>query len=302
MAAKKTILLLVLVLVIIGVVLMAGWKKTGLISPVSKLSVQTVNVAAPTPVPEPTSIPSPSAPSPSPDSIGASPIPLPDPLVYGPCRIIPVLMYHHIQPKEEAQAKKQLSISVNNDVFASQMAYLASRGYTALTPDQFLQGVASGVQGRSILLTFDDAYEDFYKYAYPELVKNNLRATVFVPTGLVGNSDYMNWSQISEIKSSGLVTFANHTWSHKNMGAASEQTIRYEISTAKTQLEEHGLGPVTSFAYPYGTENLKVDSIMKEMGITSAFTTVPGSYQCAKLPYDFRRTRIGNSPLSSYGL
>jgi len=100
-----------------------------------------------------------------------------------------------------------------------------------------------------------------------------------------------------------LITFANHTWSHKNLGKSSLEMAKFEVDTAKTQLEEHGLGPVTAFAYPYGTEGGSlIYGVLKDAGIKVAFTTIPGSYQCAKLPYDVRRTRVGNSSLSSYGL
>ncbi|MDO8503498.1 MAG: polysaccharide deacetylase family protein [bacterium] len=250
-------------------------------------------VASPTPTPSPSPTPKPTP----------TPIPLPDPKVYGPCKNIPVLLYHHVQPQEDAKANGQVSISMSNEIFATQMAYLKERGYRTLTPRELLDGlVSNSLSGRIVLLTFDDGYEDFYKYAYPELVKNSLRATVFVSTGLMGNPGYLSWGQISEMKGSGLITFGNHTWSHKNLGAASEEGIRYEVATAKTQLEEHGLGPVDLFAYPYGGETKKVQKMLEDLGIKIAFTTIPGPYQCAKLPLDFRRSRVGNSPLSAYGL
>ncbi len=229
-----------------------------------------------------------------------TPIPLPDPKVYGPCINVPVLLYHHVQPKEEAEAKGQKNISVNSDVFAEQMKYIAQKGYKTIFPDELLAGLEKGSLGKSVLITFDDGYADFYTYAYPELVKNNLKATVFLSTGLMSAPDYLTWAQIGEMTS--LVDFENHTWSHKNLGSASEDLAKYEIGTAKTQLEDRGLGPVTSFAYPYGTEGAAAKGVLKDLGIKTAFTTIPGNYQCARLPYSFRRTRIGNISLSAYGL
>lgn len=263
--------------------------RIGLLSPLG--GGQPVASPTPTPLPSPTPKPTP------------TPIPLPDPKIYGPCKNIPVLLYHHVQPQDDARTNGQVSISINNEIFASQITYLAQKGYRTLTPRELLDGlVVNSLSGKVVLLTFDDGYGDFYKYAYPELVKNNLRATVFVSTGLVGNPGYLTWGEISEMKGSGLVTFGNHTWSHKNLSAASEESIRYEVGTAKTQLEEHGLGPVDLFAYPYGGETKKVQKVLEDLGIKIAFTTIPGPYQCAKLPLDFRRSRVGNSPLSAYGL
>lgn len=248
----------------------------------------------PTPVSVPVSVPV--SPTPTP-----TPIPLPDPKVYGPCKNIPAILYHHIQPLEEAMAKNQKNISVTNDSFTNQMAYLAGKGYTTLTPDQLLAGLTGTLPGKPILITFDDGYRDFYTYAYLELVKNNLAATVFIVTGLVGGADYLTWDQIREMAGSGLITFANHTWSHKNLSSADEEKLKYEVRTAQEQLEDRGLGPVTAFAYPYGTQTKASEEVFKELGIKTAFTTIPGSYQCAKLPYAMRRSRIGNSPMSAYG-
>lgn len=248
------------------------------------------SISVPAPKPQPTPTPSP------------TPKPTPDPKIYGPCKNIPVTMYHHVEPETQAKEKHQKALTVDAQIFATQMDYLAKKGYKTLTPDELLAGLASGLPARVILLSFDDGYADFYQYAYPELVKHNFRATVFLPTGLVGNSDYLTWDQIAQMASSGLITFANHTWSHKSLGAANYSTASYEVQTAQKQLEQYGLGTSTSFAYPYGTKGKGVEEILKGAGIKMAFTTAQGSYQCAKLPYDFERIRIGNSSLASYGL
>ncbi len=292
-----------LLLVGLGALIAGGFVlwRTGNSLPAGKAGLSTsssISQATPGPSPlPPTPTPTPS-PSPSP-----SPTPSPDPKVYGPCKIVPVLLYHHIEPKEEALAAGQKNIFVDNTTFAGQLEYLVKRGYKTITPDELVAGLASGSVGaKNVLLTFDDGYEDFYTYAYPTLVKNGMKATSFVPTGLVGNPGYLNWGQIAEMKGSGLITFANHTWSHKNVGGGSEETIRREITTAQTQLVEHGLGPITAFAYPYGPAGGVAKKVLQELSIKSAFTTNPSWYQCAKLPYDFGRTRVGDTSMSFYGL
>lgn len=257
-------------------------------SPITGITSKGMVTSLPSPVPTTKPLP--------------TPISLPDPKVYGPCKNVPVLLYHHVQPNEQILEKKQQNISVDSEMFDKQMEYLGSRGYHPLTIPEFFSGITGSLPIKPIVLTFDDGYDDFYTYTYPVLKKYNITATVFLPTGLVGNPGYLNWGQIEEIKGSGLVTFANHTWSHKSLLGISEDAVRNEIATAKTQLEEHGLGPVEFFAYPYGSENQTVEKILKELGIKGAFTTLPGRQQCAGLPYQFRRNRVGSAPLSSYGL
>lgn len=281
----------ILSIVLLLIVIIFGKKLDGgsqILSPIAG------NVQKETPGPSPTP-----APTTKPLPI---PIPLPDPKVYGPCKSVPVLLYHHVQPNEQILEKKQQNISVDAEMFDKQMAYLVSRGYHPLTLSEFFSGLSTSLPTRPMVLTFDDGYEDFYTYVYPVLKKYNITATVFLPTGLVGNPGYLNWGQIEEMKGSGLVIFANHTWSHKSLLGIPEDVVRGEIATAKTQLEEHGLGPVEFFAYPYGSENQTIEKVLKELGIKGAFTTLPGWQQCAGLPYQFRRNRVGSAPLSSYGL
>ena len=56
--------------------------------------------------------------------------------------------------------------------------------------------------GRYVGITFDDAFCSFVKYALPELVRRNIPATLFVPTGYLGRKaawvDYGGENPVSE--------------------------------------------------------------------------------------------------------
>ncbi len=149
-------------------------------------------------------------------------------------------------------------------------------------------------------MTFDDAYGDFYVNAYPLLKDLGLKATVFTPTGLVQNNGYLTWNQISEMAGSGLIYFANHTWSHKSVGVAHD-VVSKEIGTSDSQLSEKGLNPSKIFAYPYGNSSDFAVSFLSQLGYKAAFTTWPGSTLCKKQRLTLPRIRVGNAPLSAYG-
>lgn len=255
-------------------------------------------------VPSATSVPSvipASIPSPTPS-------PTPKPLtfaemnqLYGPCVNLPVLMYHHIQPADQAAAKSQTNLTVTPETFRSHLEYLRSKTYNLISPTQLAAFFTAGtpLPPKSVLLTFDDAYADFAAYAAHILQEFGFSATVFVPTGLLENPDYLSWSDLSRL--SGNFHFGNHTWSHKNV-AATIEVIRNEISLADTQLADRGFNSPKIFAYPYGLANANAQTVLQDLSYQLAFTTQPGRILCAKQRLALPRLRIGNSALANYGL
>jgi peptidoglycan/xylan/chitin deacetylase (PgdA/CDA1 family) len=285
-----------LIFIIAGLVTW-GVLRTEKINPKSDFPLKTLSpetavmlVSTPTPVPTPT--------------------PTPRPLtfaemnkLYGPCVYLPTLMYHHIQDPEVAKEKNQTSLTTDTDFFLKQMDYLRTRGYTVVSMNDLINFFDAGIKipAKAVLITVDDGYDDFYFKAYPILSQYGLHATVFTPTGLINNYGYLNWEEVSQMNASGLVLFANHTWSHKNVKAAND-VVEKEITTADTQLAERGLNSPKVFAYPYGIEGSYAEGVLARMGYKLAFSTRPGSVLCKAQRFDLPRVRVGNRDLSSYGL
>lgn len=296
---KKFILPAALLIIIListsGYFVFLNKSKQEIISPLANKSASKIS---PTKIPSPTATPSATI-SPT-SSLSAQAAPL-----SGFCERIPVLLYHHIQPYDAAKQKGQTSLTVDNGFFDQQMAYLSSSGYNTLSADQLVNSLISHqqLQGKDVVVTLDDGYQDIFTYAYPIAQKYHIILNLMIPTGLVGgNPDYLTWGELKEMVGSGLVFAYDHTWSHASLGNAPLDKIKYEILTAKTQLEQNLGRPVTIFTYPYGSENSKVISILKENGFTGAFSTIPGFYQCDSFIMSLHRNRIGNSSLAYYGL
>lgn len=253
---------------------------------------------------------SPATPTPVPTATPTiTPTPTPRPLTFaemnqrwGPCAYVPTLMYHHVQPLEDAKAKNQTSLTVAPDTFRNQMEYLRSRGYTTIKPSDLIAffDAATPLPGKPILLTFDDGYEDLGSVAAPILHEFGFQATAFIPTGLLENPGYMTWGKINELAGSGFY-IANHTWSHHNVATTKEVDER-EIGTADKQLAQRGFNQSKIFAYPYGFASASGLEVLRSMNYTLAFTTIPGSTLCKGQRLTLPRIRIGNAGLSAYGL
>lgn len=252
----------------------------------------------PTPTPKPTPTPPPT-PTPTPRQLTFNELNS----LYGPCAVVPALMYHHIQDLTTAKQEGHGSLTVDTEIFRKQMQYLKDHGYNPIRPEQLIAFFDGGgsLPGKPVLLTFDDGYDDFSSDAVPVLRSFGFAATAFIPTGLLQNPGYMSWANLSDISGQGLIYFANHTWSHHNVSTSLTEDQK-EIGTADTQLAEHGLNTSKVFAYPYGNPSANGESVLSTLGYKLGFTTYPGWTQCRGRRFTLPRTRIGNASLSTYGL
>ena len=84
---------------------------------------------------------------------------------------IPVLLYHDIS----ASFKDYYTVSPSN--FASQMEWLYSIGYTALSFKEIRRFIENGGE-KAVIITFDDGYASFVNYAFPLLQDYGFKATI----------------------------------------------------------------------------------------------------------------------------
>jgi len=222
---------------------------------------------------------------------------------YGPCVKVPVLMFHHIESEAEAKLNHQTGLAVSPEFFAKDMEYLKIHGYTTIFPKDLINffDKEESLPKKSVMITLDDAYKDNYTNAYPILKQYGFKATIFTPTGLVQNPDYLSWQQIKEMNDSGLIYFANHTWSHHSSAGSLELQDK-EISLADKQLAERGQNSDKVFAYPYGNTSTDAEKILTKYDYKLAFTTVHGNILCKGKRFTLPRIRMNNAELNYFGL
>lgn len=222
---------------------------------------------------------------------------------YGPCKSVPILMYHHIMDAKSAKEIKATYLNVTPDVFRQQLDYLLGNGYSFIGLDEMAERIRNNsLPNKPVVLTFDDGYNDFYDNVYPILKEKGIKATVFVISQFVGGGQYFNWNEVKEMADSGLVLVGNHTLNHSSLPKLSRDEEINQIVSAKAVIQDH-IGKTTNyFAYPYGSSNQNAKDILRDNGFVGAVTTVIGRTQCLGLPYDWQRIRIGGGSLSRYGL
>jgi peptidoglycan/xylan/chitin deacetylase (PgdA/CDA1 family) len=122
-----------------------------------------------------------------------------------------------------------------------------------------------------VSLTFDDGYANQATTAAPILAAHAMQGTFFVPSGFVGSSGYLTWSQISALAAAGN-EIGGHTVDHVDLPTVTTAQARQEICADRDTLLQHGLA-ATDFAYPDGDFNAAVEATVQECGYNSARST-----------------------------
>lgn len=219
------------------------------------------------------------------------------------CLPVPVLMYHHLEPKPEAEKKGHAKLNVYPSYFEQQVQFLIKHNYQTVSAQNLVNSLLEHKKtpDRSVVLTFDDGYDDIYQNVFPLAKKYKIILNLMIPTGLVGNPGYLTWNNLVEIKKSGLVFIYNHTASHYSLVESDENKILEE--TVKPQnLLEGNLGAIPKIiTYPYGDFNERVIEILKKENFIAGFSTIKGIIECDVDIMNLPRLRIGNRPLTDYG-
>ncbi len=192
---------------------------------------------------------------------------------------IPILLYHSVAACADERFAEW---TVKPQLFGDHMSYLADNGYTAHTVKSLAEHVyllGQPPPPRSVAITFDDGFEDFFTNALPHLRRTGLTATVFVPTAYIGSSarwlrgmgegrrPTMTWNQLSACLSAGIELGA-HSHTHPELDAVGAAAVEYEVAHSQATLAP--LWPVTSFAYPHGYHSARVRDAVARAGFLCA--------------------------------
>ncbi|MFD1175610.1 polysaccharide deacetylase family protein [Paenibacillus puldeungensis] len=210
---------------------------------------------------------------------------------------IPVLAYHSVS---NSGIKNRFTVSTAE--FQQQMKFLHDEGYKTISLEQFraiLQGKVKN-NGKQILITFDDGYENTYTEAYPIMKQYGYIATLFVITDWMDGHNYINWDQAKLLHHSGW-DIMPHTKNHKSLPLLTREDQLDEIRSAKQTIEKHLRSKVRVFAYPYGFRDKTTVDILKGNGFDYAFTFENGITDASQDPLLMKRLIVwGTKSLMSF--
>ncbi len=224
-------------------------------------------------------------------------------------RAVPVLMYHHVCPHPGL-------VTVSPKTFEEHIAYLACKKYRALAADEFLEFLQGkrALDGRNVLITFDDGYLDNYVYAYPILKRYGLKATIFTITSLMGEGaarvhlgagktlpttpDHrackatvaegradevmLRWSEIEAMETSGTVEIHSHTHAHVRWDqlhpdkAQRLAVVKADLTASHAALKSRLGKDSRHLCWPWGYFEPEYQGIAAGVGFEAQYATTRG--------------------------
>jgi peptidoglycan/xylan/chitin deacetylase (PgdA/CDA1 family) len=205
---------------------------------------------------------------------------------------IPIFLYHYVEVVRNPKDTMRVRLAVRTDVFEKQLQTIQAAGFETA----FMRDVPAILAGKetaknTVILTFDDGYEDFYTDVFPLLQKYNMKATLYVINDFVGTNDYVTEAQLEELAASGFVEIGAHTLHHKDLKILSSAKAHDEIAGSKNDLEGRLHQPIESFAYPFGSLKNETVKIVRDAGFATAVTTKGGALQSSDGLLLLRRLR-----------
>jgi peptidoglycan/xylan/chitin deacetylase (PgdA/CDA1 family) len=195
---------------------------------------------------------------------------------------VPILCYHSVTSDSAPVARDPHKQHIPLKLFLSHLDYLREH-HNVISLAQYVEARVNKrrLPDRSVVLTFDDGFEDFYTVAAPHLNQRKLPATVFiiidrafgrfVPKG----ESFLSWDQIRELAAAGI-EIGSHSCSHLPLSELSREEATKELSESRALLESNlGCSPIP-LSYPFGQTSESISRMAQSMGFTCAIASDSG--------------------------
>jgi peptidoglycan/xylan/chitin deacetylase (PgdA/CDA1 family) len=206
--------------------------------------------------------------------------------------VVPILTYHHVGISS-GSGDRLNTVSVKS--FKYQMSFLKRHGFQVISFDDFIEGFKTDhfFGHNTVVLQFDDGYEDNYTYAFPILKRYGFHAQVFLISDVVGCPGFLTWNQIKEMEKYNFMAGA-HTRHHIYLPNADQVKAQDEIAGSKRLIENHLGHKIDYFAYPYGGFSERIKRLVKKAGYRAAVTTNCGDTPFNQDLYELKRIHMNN--------
>ncbi len=211
--------------------------------------------------------------------------------------VVPILTYHNVSESRQPSGSSYQDLNnVTPSSFAYQMKFLKDRGYQVISFDDLVNGIKDGrvFARNTVVIQFDDGYEDNYTNAFPVLKEHGFPAMVFLVSDLIGTKGYLSWDQVKEMDAHHFKAGA-HTRRHAYLPDLDPDQVRDQLAGSKRIIEANLGHGIDYLVYPSGGFNEMTKQIAKESGFKAASTTNRGFDRLNRDLFEIKRIRVKDS-------
>ncbi|MCC6174887.1 MAG: polysaccharide deacetylase family protein [Chloroflexi bacterium] len=214
-----------------------------------------------------------------------------------------VLMYHSISTRGSGDFEQRYVLPERT--FRAHLDLLRVLRIPALPIEALLEAQPR----RGVILTFDDAYEDFATTAWPHLRDRGYPAAVMVPTAHVGGRDEWNageapalrplltWSALRQLHAEG-VAIESHSATHPDLRALPIEQAERELRSSRVRIATELGHPPRFLAYPYNRASPELAQAVDRAGYQGAVC----GHWTDDSPFNRRRYDAGCASLPRFAL
>ncbi|MFM8765042.1 MAG: polysaccharide deacetylase family protein [Spartobacteria bacterium] len=200
---------------------------------------------------------------------------------------------------------------ISTEEFSAQMEWFQRRGWEFLSASALLDALKGkgAIPAKSLLITFDDAYESLLENAVPVLKRFSAPAVVFAPTQFVGETNLFDhgvepleriadWKTLRALEDSG-VSVESHGISHRGFSSLSQDEIVQELDFSREAIRKNLAKESRLFAFPYGdcgNNQTAVHSAIHRAGYEVAFLYGGGLFDLGQTPAPLFLPRLAMGP------
>ncbi|GAA0535472.1 hypothetical protein GCM10010172_15890 [Paractinoplanes ferrugineus] len=213
-----------------------------------------------------------------------------------------VVAYHGVEQVDDPRIGQY---SVAPELFEKQMDALSGAGYTFITGNDLLEHLdGRPLKPRSVLLTFDDAYESLLTHAAPIMARHQAPGMICVVSDELGG--YNSWDadsgavkmpllsteQLDHMRRTGW-EIESHTRRHAHLPQLNPAALADELAGSRDELDRAGLGTPRFIAFPFGEHDRRVRSQTRKAGYSAAFALLTdGAYPANGNRYALPRVEV----------
>ena len=215
---------------------------------------------------------------------------------------ISVLMYHQVGKFKSPKTHRSCYCDVGR--FRAQMSWLKYAGYQVISLSDAYDALFADkvLTRRSVVLSFDDAYENFADHALPIMTEYDYPSALFAVSGLLGQPAewltgdrekplLLSTRRLRELRKYN-VEIGSHTINHPRLSRLQPEQVLHEVSDSRSALENILGEPVKFFAYPYGDYNPSVREAVERAGYLAAVTCSRGIANTSPNAFEIPRKAI----------